>query len=242
MKHDDIISILKFFQVIYTPFGLNRTNFREEIIVQTEKWYKIYATVVSIFLFSLASYFSYKDAELTLRLYGESLTMPFTTSFYYFTLVSIYFFMSYYGIYLEPNFKSKVYNHLIKIGEFLKIDEKVTCLDYKKKLFIYYVPYLIFKISFFTMEHVTWLEYNVWSRHIISFLIDCEILRFSIETNLVSRTLKIVSDKVKKINMKNNPKFIRSKSDEKFMNSLIHIHDKLLDIVNEINSCYSLKV
>lgn len=245
-KYEDIISILKFFHFVYAPLGLKRTNFHEGVVTQTGKLYKIYATILSIIFLSLASYFSYKDVELTIRLFGQSLSVQITTSFYYIVIVSIYFLLSYHGIYLEPDMKSKIYNDLIKIDKFLKMDDEVSSVDCKKKLLLFYVPYLIFKNVFIAMEIITWKEYCTWSRHIISFMIDCEVVRFSIETNLISKTLKIVSEKLKKINLKNNCKYCsgqtRNKLDEKSLENLIFIHDKLFDTINGMNACYSLKV
>lgn len=243
VSKSEIFKIVSFFQMFYLPFGLCRIKCHNDKILKVAKSYKIYATFVIVALTTLLVYLSHLDIQTTIHLYEKSVSLVATNALYYYFLIVTFVLVIFHSTYLDVNITKIIYQDFLEIDEFFKSLGKNYNLYSYFILLSHFAPYVLFKVIYLILSYLAWYQFNIWGYHIANFVIDIEIIRFSIEINIVLRSLRVLRNTV-------NYDFIHqpiiaiktNHEDEVHLIDLINVYNKLIVTIEKLNSCYSTKV
>lgn len=239
VSKSEIFKIISFFQIFYLPFGLCRIKCENGKVSEIDKSHKMYAAFF-IVLFTTFFFYSYHlDAQTKTCLCEKSASLIATNSLYYYFLIFTFIVIVFHSAFLDANITKEIYQDFLEIDEVFKFFGKKYNLHVNLMLILHFVPYFVFKIVYFILSYMFWYKFNMWCYHFANFIIDMEMIRFSIEINVISKSLKILCDNV------NNDLIYHveaNKINEVCLINLINIYKKIISTVEKINNCHSTKV
>lgn len=246
LKNTEIFFLLKYLWIIYFPIGLSKVHIYKNTIVEIGKLYKSYAIFFFTIFMSILLYALYLDSKLIIKIYSYQSTLAINAIFNYSILVITFSLVFMRNIYLDPKLSYGIYCDLLYISKLLETNMGLNKSRLKSVIFKYYFPLITFKIIYIIVGKIIWPEYNSTVRHVINTLIDFELIRFLIEANLISKILNVLRKQKNHnaidIDRENIDVLLNMKIDVTKLNKMINIHYKLLNVIEKLNSCYSLKV
>lgn len=241
VKKSEIVFLLKCIRILYSPIGLNRFHFYKNTIVEIGKWYKNYAIFFFALIISVLIYTIHLDVMLIVKKYGYNSSLSINASFTYFILIVTFSVVYMRSIYTDSKLSVEIYSNFLHIVKLLEINDNFNKSRLTLIICKFYIPLILFKIIYIIIGRIMWPEYNTSVRHVTNTLIDFEVIRLSIEGNLVSKILKMFREQTKHTIIVGGQES-RSRIGVKELNVMINIHSKLLNTIEKLNSCYSLKV
>lgn len=250
----DIENMIKFYSIYTFPLGTRRLKYINSTIRTIGPFYKFYIVIILAFVcivYPPISYINYLTMKDTFRFDASLVVISVITHSFLFVSFLVVMILSL----LDGKVSKTMYESLMKVDSCSRKNFNYPNINCKIALFhAFFVCTCIMQTI---MNIIAWPEYIGWPFHILIMIIDTELLRFVFEIELISKRFDTNNQIMKNINAHNkNIDFDlkagllqsvlrkdskKSLKPEKNLNILL-IHNKLLDIVENLNRCYSWKV
>lgn len=152
----------------------------------------------------------------------------------------------------------KIYRILIDIDEIIEFPSERN-KSIKRTITIFFVTWITFRIAQWTISSLIWPKHNTIASNISIFIIDFSLVRFIFEINIIARRFEYLNRYlIHKHEIENDlqifyvqdsiiTRFWRMKDLSKVKINLSHekilsIHNKLIEIVSMITTCYDTLV
>lgn len=158
-----------------------------------------------------------------------------------------------------------IYSKLSTIDSFINFPSFEHNRNARKMIAFIYSIYLILKMTHLLYNINVWEEYSQWDYFAACVIVDCDMIRFSLELNAVSRQFELLNNNLKffdrlkckfvkcneldgvLVRIWNVKRFeIRENSvhmsDKNRLEKLLSIHNKLVEVIYRLNGYYGLTV
>lgn len=250
----EIIKILKFYSIFTFPFGIRKLKYDNSTVQTTGPYYMIYVLVLCIFSCIVFPQILYMNHITTIEFYHFDTSLvvisTMTQSFQVFTTLNIMLTNL-----LNVKISKRIYENLILIDSYPGL--KSNSDKIMGKLVITHAIFISTCFVQIVMSYLAWSKHVGWPVQSLVIIIEIEIIRFIFELELISKKFEMFNQMLKSIDVNNsNIDFdltvgilqhvmqTKSKNIFTFQNkqNFLHIHNKLFDIVEDLNNCYSWKV
>lgn len=245
-KYREAHLVLKIFQRYHFLIGLKRTKFQNDILICNGNHYKIYSSLFLLIFTLISLHISFINNSNTKIIFSQSISIRVMNFVNFYLVIVTLVVTLFQSIYIDPKLTCKIYKTLFKIEDFLEHSKNNTSSKSKMNIVAFYVPFLLFKLIYVLFVQFFWPEYKPFSYHATIFIIDLELMRFVIESNLVTEKLKSFNKilmKVKSESLRRKKLYFESlKGNEAPLKALVNVHILFYDIFEDLSSCYGSKV
>lgn len=245
-KDNETSVTFNFFQYFYFLIGLRKAKFDKTNAKSTGRLYKTYASLILLTITIVTIYYINDTNTRSKVLFEHAMVVRCINFLNYITVILSMVVLSISSIYRDPQIICRMYKSLWEIDEFLGFYASRNRSNVKLELFLHYLFFFVFKVGYMYVLAMCWPEYNTLFYHMPMLIIDSEIIRFIIETNLVSKKIRDFNKQLGALKLKKDiGRRIDSMKTMKNKNVLYEffcVHEKICTIVDIINSCYGFKV
>lgn len=252
---NELLTIFKFHHILNLPFGLTISKYADGKIFEMSWFYKIYTFAIFIFLTIMYFYSNYISLLNIKGIFPSFVNFTITSKIS--SLILAFIVLNICNIFIGRKSTLNFYNKLFEIEKLLSHDNKNQMCQICKMIF-FYICYIVFRASLFTFSYLGFPYYNGIMYDLLSLIIDSETFRFFFEIGYISAKFKLFNHYFGNIITNYQSKSVdfqihKSISETlwgdlsenncmKSIDELLYIHNKFYELIEQMNSCYSIKV
>lgn len=251
----NIIVFVKYTNIIFNIVGLKRIETRRNELQVVGKRYKMYSTVLLLSVIFWYIYFAIINIR---KIYKFNFSVAITFLVNQISIVITLWIILIYNAAFNIKKTLKIYRILIDIYEIIEFPSERN-KSIKRTITIFFLTWITFRIAQWTISSLIWPKHNTIASNISIFIIDFSLVRFIFEINIIARRFEYLNRYlIHKHEIENDlqifyvqdsiiTRFWRMKDLSKVKINLSHekilsIHNKLIEIVSMITTCYDTLV